>query len=125
MTKIFMSILVFILPGVLMAAPISAENVKCTAKYFEVLPDGNARKAESVLKVTDDSTAHLLLETELEGRGYVFNGPKKNGPYMLTISKAPDYTFGSNTTGEFSAEGRLQVSVVEGNIVHKLECYRR
>lgn len=108
-----------------LAAPISSSNVTCTAKYFEVLPDGSAKRAESVLKVLEESSAHLLLETELEGRGYVFNGPKSDGPYLVTISKAPDYTTGSNATTEFSEQGRLQISVVEGPIVHKLECYRK
>jgi len=102
----------------------SQAQFDCTAQVFEALPNGKARQEVVQMTPEYESEHRIVLSAELDGRAYTFNGPKKSGPYLVSITEAPDYTKGSLTTSDFSPEGRLQISVVNGQLVHKLECYR-
>lgn len=101
-----------------------AANIECTAQVFETLSDGTVRNEKVPLKIETENSAHLSLSADLDGRGFTFSGNKNEGPYFISITQEPDYTKGSLTTAEFSKEGRLQISTVDGQLVHKLECFR-
>ncbi|WP_413290409.1 hypothetical protein [Bdellovibrio sp. HCB337] len=101
----------------------AAPKFNCTAEVFESLSDGSVRTKKVPLKVENESVTRITLSADLDGRGFTFSG-EKEGPYFVTISEEPDYTKGSMTTANFSKEGRLQLSVVNQSLVHKLECFK-
>lgn len=102
-----------------------AQSISCTAQVFESFPDGTTRQEKKPLVVETENPVHISLTADLDGRGFTLSGNKKDGPYFASITEEPDYTKGSLTTAEFSKEGRLQISTVDGRLVHKLECFRK
>ncbi|KYG63245.1 hypothetical protein AZI85_04200 [Bdellovibrio bacteriovorus] len=120
--RILSVVLFFFLP---VSAFAISEKIECTAQVFESFPDGTARRESAPLTVETESVRHIALSASLDGRAFVLSGDKESGPYFVSITEEPDYTKGSLTTAEFSKEGRLQLSVVQGRLTHKLECFKR
>lgn len=109
----------------LVIATAQAQSIECTAQVFESFPDGSARQEKKALTVETENPVHISLTTDLDGRGFTLSGNKKDGPYFASITEEPDYTRGSISTAEFSKDGRLQISTVDGRLVHKLECFKK
>lgn len=101
-----------------------ASSFSCTAEVFESFDDGTSRHEKVPLNVESENSAHISLSADLDGRGFTLSGNKNEGPYFASITQEPDYTKGSLTTADFSKEGRLQISTVQGRLVHKLECFK-
>ncbi|KYG69360.1 hypothetical protein AZI87_09230 [Bdellovibrio bacteriovorus] len=120
--SILSSVFLFLLPALSFAA---SEKIECTAQVFESFPDGTARRESVPLTIETESAYHMALSASLDGRAFVLSGDKSKGPYFVSITEEPDYTKGSLTTAEFSKEGRLQLSVVQGRLTHKLECFKK
>ncbi|WPU65911.1 hypothetical protein [Peredibacter starrii] len=102
-----------------------AQSISCTAQVFESFPDGSTRQERKELTVETENPVHISLSTDLDGRGFTLSGNKEYGPYFISITEEPDYTKGSLSTAEFSKDGRLQISIVDGRLVHKLECFKK
>ena len=102
-----------------------AQSIQCTAQVFESFPDGSTRQEKKSLTVETENPIHISLSTDLDGRGFTLSGNKDRGPYFISITEEPDYTKGTISTAEFSKEGRLQISTVDGRLVHKLECFKK
>lgn len=100
------------------------QNIECTAEVYESFDDGTARHEKIPLTVEIENAAHLVLSVDLDKRAFILNGPK-SGPFRLSIVDAPDYQKGAVTTADFSKDGRLQLSTVNGPLVHKLECFKK
>lgn len=109
----------------LVVSAAKAQSISCTAQVFESFPDGSSRQEKKVLTVETENPVHISLTADLDGRGFTLSGNKKDGPYFISITEEPDYTKGSISTAAFSKDGRLQISTVDGTLVHKLECYKK
>lgn len=116
----FLAMLFFsLMTGVAQAA------VECKASVTETFADGTQRREEAVLKTEVDNGHDIILSAELDGRAFVLSGNHSDEIYMLSITWGPDYRIGSLTTGSFSPKGRLQISMVDNALVHKVECFKK
>jgi hypothetical protein len=117
-----------ILLGLLLLSPFSAfaanSSIECTAQVFESFDDGSSRHNQLPMTVEVENAAHLVLSADLEEHAFILNGPKE-GPFRISIVDAPNYTKGSVSTADFSKDGRLQLSTVNGTLVYKLECFKK
>ena len=117
-----LGLLVLLFPFVSYAE--NTHGIECTAQVYESFENGSARHEKVPLEIEIDNAAHLVLSVDLDKHGFVLNGPK-SGPYRLSIVDAPDYQKGALTTADFSKDGRLQISTVNGPLVYKLECFKK
>ncbi|QLY25759.1 hypothetical protein [Bdellovibrio sp. KM01] len=113
--------------GLLLLLPVSAfagnYNIECTAQVYESFSDGSSRQNKVPMAVEVENAAHIVLSADLEERAFILNGPKE-GPFRISIIEAPNYTKGSVSTADFSKDGRLQLSTVNGPLIYKLECFK-
>lgn len=108
-----------VLPAFAQAEP---GDIGCTAKQFEITSKGMINEIEKPLTVDTKVGTALQLSVEIGDRAYSLSGDTKDGDFLLTQAYGEDYTSGMNATGSFTSTGRMQISVVDGNKVFKLEC---
>lgn len=108
----------------LLLASLSAQaRIACTASVLEFFADGTSRRESAELKVDLETVKDISMSAELDGRAFVFNGSKEDNTYLVSITWGPDYRTGALTTASFNPAGRLQISMVDNGLVHKLECF--
>jgi hypothetical protein len=117
-----LAILVLLFPFISRAA--DTQSIECTAQVYESFDDGTSRHEKVPLTVEIENAAHLVLSADLDKHAFILNGPK-SGPFRLSIVDAPDYQKGALTTADFSKDGRLQLSTVNGPLIYKLECFKK
>ncbi len=120
MKNVFLSLLLFS-PVSVFAANL---NIECSAQVYESFDDGGSRQNKIPMTIEIENAAHIVLSADLENHAFILNGPKE-GPFRISIVDAPNYTKGSVSTADFSKDGRLQLSTVNGPLVYKLECFKK
>jgi hypothetical protein len=100
-------------------------KIKCTAEVSEILNTNERITKTAELDVIDESELYISLSIDLGGKNFSFSGNKKDNIFYVSITELPNYDQGALTTSAFSIDGRLQLSLVNKNVVHKLECFNR
>jgi hypothetical protein len=101
------------------------KQISCTAEASEILTNGQRVSETLQLDIIDQSEIYISLSVDLKGFNFSFSGDKKGNSFYVSITQLPNYDQGALTTTAFSADGRLQLSIVNKEVVHKLECFNR
>ena len=116
-----------ILMSVLAAAALQAQAqsapIRCTALKRVVETNGSATETRVPLATVLDIGGNLVMEAEIGAYSFSLSRSEEDTGYLTGISRGPEYTTGINSKGQF-VQGRLQLSWVERETLHKLECHR-
>jgi hypothetical protein len=124
--KIIVSVFLFISLLIPQSSFASAEpQIKCTAEASEILSSGQLKSESKPLDTVDESKFYISLSTDLQGKNFSLSGSKTDGIFYVSITDLPDHTSGSMTTASFGSDSRVQISIVNKNMIYKLECFNR
>jgi hypothetical protein len=102
----------------------SAEEIHCTAQYLEFSNNGTTISEQVPLDIIESTEHYIQLSTDLRLKNFSFSGDLKQNIFYVSITDLPNHAAGSLTTASFSNDDRLQLSIVNENIVYKLECFK-
>ena len=101
----------------------SAFSFECTAidRYVE---KGEYHESRSALISTLENSNTLKMEVEHKGQWYFITYNKIDDDGLLQIVNAVDDTKGIVVRAAFNKYGMMSVSSVEGQSVHRMECFK-
>lgn len=124
MIKLNLKNVLLILIFSLSSIAFSAETIDCKAQYLEFLENGTTISEQVPLDIIESTEHYIQLSADLRVKNFSFSGDLKQNTFYVSITDLPDHTAGSLTTASFSNDHRLQLSIVNENIVYKLECFK-
>lgn len=101
----------------------NAFSFDCTAidRYVE---KGEYHESRAALISTLDNTNTLKMEVEHKGQFYFITYNKQDEDGLLQIVNSADDTKGIVVRASFNKYGIMSVSSVDGQTVHRMECYK-
>ena len=101
----------------------SAFSFECTAiaRYVE---KGEYHESRSALITTLENANNLKMEIEHRGQLYFITYNKTDDDGLLQIVNAVDDTKGIVVRAAFNKYGMMSVSSVDGQVVHRMECFK-
>jgi hypothetical protein len=101
---------------------ISAFGIDCTASNRYVNTEGDLIQSEIQLTKTFDANKTLQFSGELNGQYYFFTYDLTQEDGLLQIVDANDNTKGIVSRSAFNKQGLVSLSLVDNQIVHRLQC---
>lgn len=102
----------------------SAFSIECRAIDRYNQAEKRIVETEIQLVKTYDVSAILKLEGALNGKLYFLTYDGDQGDALMQIVDGNDYTKGVVSRSAFNKHGRMSLSQVDGESVHRLECSR-
>jgi hypothetical protein len=101
-----------------------AYSLECTAHNRHVNESGVLIQSESKLITTLDTIDMASLEGELYGQLYFLTYNKQDEDGLLQIVDSADNTKGIVARSSFNKKGFMSLTLVDNQIVHRLECFK-
>lgn len=101
-----------------------AHAITCTAEFRKVLQSNQIIEKKVTMPITYQDSVYVRYEADVEEMGYVAQFEKGTNRALVTVSRAPNYTEGSNTNTTFNDEGRFTLAHVNGLLMGKIICTR-
>ena len=101
----------------------SAFSFDCTA-IDRFVDKGEYHETKAALVSTVENDHILKMEVEHKGQWYFVTYDKKEDDGLLQIVSAVDDTKGIVVRAAFNKYGMMSVSSVEGQVVHRMECFK-
>lgn len=98
-------------------------QIECKG-YSRLYQNNQMEEKEVTLELTADNARFLKMQGALDDVFFGVTQDKPSDSFLVTVTNADDYTRGVVTRASFDLNGRLHVSSVKGELVHKLECRR-
>jgi len=102
-------------------APLTKTAITCEGIRLKI-SDGGTEQTKVALDTVVNTNGVVVLEGKIDNRSFSVSSGAFPGSYLVSITLAPEHTHGVIATTQMTQEGRLQISTVEGSLVHKLEC---
>lgn len=108
---------------ILLLLSFNAFSFDCTAidRYTE---KGEYHESRAALAFTLENANTLKMEVEHKGQLYFITYNKQDDDGLLQIVNAADDTKGIVVRASFNKYGIMSVSSVDGQTVHRLECFK-
>ena len=109
--------------GACVVLSFNAFSFDCTAidRYVE---KGEYHESKAALIFTLDNAHILKMEVEHKGQFYFVTYNKEDDDALLQIVNSANDTKGIVVRASFNKYGIMNVSSVDGQIVHRMECFK-
>jgi hypothetical protein len=109
--------------GACLFVSFNAFSFDCTAidRYVE---KGEHHESKAALVFTLENEHTLKMEVEHKGQFYFVTYNKEDDDALLQIVNSADDTKGIVVRASFNKYGIMSVSSVDGQVVHRMECFK-
>ena len=101
----------------------SAFSIECTA-INRYAANGEYFESKASLERTLDTVVSLKMETEHRGQLYFITYSKQDEDALLQIVDTNNETKGIVARSAFNKNGRMSLTLVDGQTVHRMECIK-